>query len=84
MPIFEYECRSCGRTFEHLVLPRGDLYVVACRFCGSQEVQQLISAFSVSSDGTRKLHLDKARERLRKEQRDKERAEMEVILHHDD
>ncbi len=46
MPLYEYECRSCKARFEQLVFNSAN--VVACRNCGSAEVIQLLSTFSVA------------------------------------
>lgn len=58
MPIYEYECRSCGNQFELLVLTGT---VPACPECKGRELERLLSGFAVSSSGTRKTNLDKAR-----------------------
>jgi putative FmdB family regulatory protein len=50
MPIYEYKCRECAEPFELLVL-KGT--VVACPACQSANVEQLLSGFAVSSEGTR-------------------------------
>jgi putative FmdB family regulatory protein len=87
VPIYDYECRACGQVFECLVrLPNQSSRdeVVACPSCHSQDLQQLVSAFTVNSDGTRQTHLNQARKLGRKEQLEKKHAEMEAILHHDD
>jgi putative FmdB family regulatory protein len=42
MPIFEYTCRDCGKTFEELVLGGGDEDIV-CPHCGSSKVGKLMS-----------------------------------------
>lgn len=47
MPIFEYECRDCGTRFEKLVASSAQK--VACENCASPRVNQLLSAFAVSS-----------------------------------
>ncbi len=47
MPIYEYECRQCGEQFELLVLKTT---VASCPACQSQELEQLISGFAVSSE----------------------------------
>ena len=44
MPIYEYECRSCGRHFEKLV-PRAGTPVV-CKVCGSGKAVKQFSVFS--------------------------------------
>ena len=41
MPLFEYECRGCGRRFEYLT--RGD-QSPACPSCQGVELQKLLSA----------------------------------------
>lgn len=41
MPRFDFECRKCRKTFEHL-LPSG-ASPPACRHCGSADVTKLLS-----------------------------------------
>lgn len=41
MPLYEYECKKCSRTFELLVL---STTVPQCSNCGSKALQRLISA----------------------------------------
>jgi putative FmdB family regulatory protein len=45
MPIFEYACPKCGKTFEKLVLSRNP-EPVACPHCGWKRVRQMLSTFS--------------------------------------
>ena len=55
MPIFEYQCKKCGKTFEKLVLARGQKSP-ECPDCGAKQVEQQLSRFSSatsSSGGTR-------------------------------
>ena len=59
MPIYEYRCERCAHEFELLVLRTSP--VPACPSCESQSVEQLLSGFAVSSDGTRQASLSKAR-----------------------
>jgi len=40
MPIFDFACRECGRTFEELV--RSDT-VVSCPACASRQVERKLS-----------------------------------------
>jgi len=81
MPIYEYECRGCGQQFELLVL-KGT--VAACPECQSQDLEQLLSGFAVSSESTRQANLQAAREKLKssKTLRDKKVAEVEEIREH--
>ncbi len=80
MPIYEYSCRACQREFEAVVLPTGGPPV--CPACGSADLERMVSAFSVSSEGTRQMNLNQARKQAKKIQRDKAVAEHEAIHHH--
>jgi putative FmdB family regulatory protein len=44
MPLFEYECRGCGRHFEHLARA-GE--TPSCPACSSVDLQKLLSVFAV-------------------------------------
>jgi putative FmdB family regulatory protein len=46
MPLFEYECRGCGRRFEHLTR---DGQAPACPACHGDDLQKLLSAFAVGA-----------------------------------
>ncbi len=56
MPIYEYQCMSCGQDFSR---PRkmgaGD-EVTACSHCGSSEVRRKISACAISGSGDGGAH----------------------------
>jgi putative FmdB family regulatory protein len=62
MPIYEYQCRQCANEFELLVLPASP--VPACPACQSQDIEQLLSGFAVSSAGISKARLSAARRKL--------------------
>ena len=47
MPIYEYQCRSCGNQFEYLVLPTTP--EPACPSCQGHELEQLLSMFGTST-----------------------------------
>jgi putative FmdB family regulatory protein len=49
MPIFEYQCKKCGRLFEELVM--STLAVIKCPSCGSTALEKLISAFAKKKCG---------------------------------
>ena len=50
MPIFEYTCSKCGRTFEKLVLGRNQ-EAPACPYCGEKKVEQQFSTFASATAG---------------------------------
>lgn len=54
MPIYEYECGSCGKTFELLVSRSKATARPACESCGSEDTRRVMSGFfgrSGSGDG---------------------------------
>jgi putative FmdB family regulatory protein len=63
MPIYEYRCGQCAHEFELLVLKTSP--VPACPSCDSQNIEQLLSGFAVSSEGTRQTSIDKARRKYK-------------------
>jgi putative FmdB family regulatory protein len=48
MPIFEFRCEKCKKTFETIVFGSQE---VSCPKCKSKKVKKLMSAFSHSSEG---------------------------------
>jgi putative FmdB family regulatory protein len=42
MPLYEYQCRKCGRIFEELVLGSGEK--IECPDCSSLETRKLLSS----------------------------------------
>ena len=79
MPIYEYECRSCGNQFEQLVRT-GD--TAACPSCRGVDLERLLSMCAVSSEHTRQLSFNKARARAKLVQRDKDVAQAEYEKKH--
>jgi putative FmdB family regulatory protein len=62
MPIYEYSCHACGQVFEHLLLPsRAETLEVSCPHCRGTEVERMMSAFAVSSEGIRDANLQRAK-----------------------
>ena len=52
MPLYEYECRACGSTFERLILNRQS--EVLCPQCESADITQLLSVFAVAGGSDKK------------------------------
>ncbi len=50
MPIYEYECRDCGRQFETIVYRTSS--AVTCDSCGSTRVEKRYSAFAVGASNS--------------------------------
>lgn len=48
MPIYEYRCTACGRSFEAL-MARWDAPAPACEHCGAAHVERKLSVFAVSA-----------------------------------
>lgn len=46
MPLFEFECESCGETFEELVRSSAAATEVLCPECQSSQVHKKISTFA--------------------------------------
>ncbi len=49
MPIYEFSCNSCKKTFERFVMSHRDIKEVNCPKCGSYDVSKLMSSFSCGS-----------------------------------
>ena len=49
MPIYEFNCQSCDRSFEELVRSAEAVNEVVCPKCGSNHVRRKISLFASSS-----------------------------------
>lgn len=82
MPLFDYRCRDCDRTFELLV--RGTAMPV-CPSCGSLSLEKQLSLFAVSSESTqqRSRKLLGAAEK-QKSQRNQAERTFYKSDHHDD
>lgn len=46
MPLYEFTCTSCGKTFEELVDAGVEGLGVTCPECGSEEIEKLVSRFA--------------------------------------
>ena len=79
MPIYEYECRSCHHEFEQLIRT-GD--TPECPKCQGHDLERLLSHVAMSTEHTRQLHFNKARQRAKLVQRDKDVAQAEYEKKH--
>jgi putative FmdB family regulatory protein len=43
MPIYDFECESCGHNFDNLIRNDQDRLDLSCPECQSQKVRQMIS-----------------------------------------
>jgi len=50
MPIYEFSCATCDRSFEELVRSAEATNEVICPKCGSQHVRRKISLFASKSN----------------------------------
>ena len=80
MPIYEYECRGCHHQFEQLVRT-GD--TPSYPKCQSGDLERLLSQIAaMSSENTRQLNFNKARQAAKKVQKDKDVAQFEYEKKH--
>jgi putative FmdB family regulatory protein len=79
MPIHEYRCRGCHQEFEEIVLQNS---TPRCPACHGEDLERMLSSFGVSSDGTRRTHLNAEKRKAAKVQRDKRHAEHEHMHKH--
>ncbi|HSW44784.1 MAG TPA: zinc ribbon domain-containing protein [Phycisphaerae bacterium] len=46
MPIYEYQCLTCGKDFEQFTHAMQDPANLACTHCGSTQVERQLSVFA--------------------------------------
>jgi putative FmdB family regulatory protein len=75
VPIYEFECESCGERFEELVA--ADTEGVHCAACGSERTRRLISGFAPPGRQPRgaRVRADESRRREREAARGERLAE---------
>lgn len=59
MPIYEFRCEPCGKTFSMYFQTSTASPPTPCRYCGSEAVQRLFSSFAyLMSEQTKQSKLD--------------------------
>lgn len=53
MPIYEYDCASCGSRFDKLVFGPAREQAVLCPTCGSEQVLKRLSLIAGTTGGSR-------------------------------
>jgi putative FmdB family regulatory protein len=83
MPIFEYKCKKCGTTFEHLVVPT-TVEVAACPECHAKgkNLEPMISLFATKNESATTRH--KAWIKKESKNMQYEQHKMERRMAHDD
>lgn len=51
MPIFEFECKECGDSFEELVRNNEAIAEVVCPECGGKQVRKKVSKIAAKVSG---------------------------------
>ncbi|MCM8778768.1 MAG: zinc ribbon domain-containing protein [Candidatus Omnitrophica bacterium] len=51
MPIYEFECKNCGKGFEELIRDKELLKELFCPHCRSKNINKIISKFSLNKPG---------------------------------
>lgn len=49
MPIFEYECQACRKSFEQYLKTAAEEHGVVCPECGAKRVRRIPSVFAARS-----------------------------------
>jgi len=59
MPIYEYECRDCGRVTSALILKQEEEKTVRCDHCGGGRLTRILSRFALhKTEGQRLEEFD--------------------------
>jgi putative FmdB family regulatory protein len=81
MPLYEYDCKTCGHQFEALV--RG-LVTPECPACHGHDLERLLSVFESSSKEKTRSAVRAARQEARQTTwRDQAHAEIEAMQKHE-
>lgn len=81
VPIYEYRCQACNHQFEAIVLKAR---TVACPACASETLERLLSVPALKSESTHGQAMKAAKSRDQKQASEKNRAQREYEIHHND
>lgn len=81
MPLFDFQCKSCGHEFEGLV--RGQV-TPPCPHCAGHDLERLPSLPAVRSESTKAKAMRAARQRDQKQGAEREHAQRQYEANHDD
>ena len=82
MPIYDYACRGCGHRFEGFVRKESDL--PKCPSCEGSDLERLLSTPRLHTSGRKERSMKAARARDKKGGFEREMAQREYELSHDD
>ncbi len=51
MPIYEYQCKNCGKVSEYLVGVAQEEIEIKCKLCGSKKLNKIFSKSNISTSG---------------------------------
>ena len=81
MPLFDFQCKSCGHEFEALV--RGQV-TPACPRCAGTDLERLMSLPAIKSETTTAKAMRAARRRDQRLVAEREHAQRQYEANHDD
>jgi putative FmdB family regulatory protein len=80
MPLYDFECRTCGREFEALVRAGDE---PQCPDCHGRDLVRQLSTFALSTDERRQAAAKQSRQLQIRKNRDKVIADEEYRQKHD-
>ncbi|MFN8580298.1 MAG: FmdB family zinc ribbon protein [Gemmatimonadaceae bacterium] len=81
MPLFDFTCRGCDRTFEVLVRGRE---APACPTCGGTDLEKQLSLPGVQSEATRALAMTAAKKRDKAQATERAQEQLRYERSHND
>jgi putative FmdB family regulatory protein len=82
MPLYDFQCRTCGHEFEALVRPQ-DQAPTTCPACQGVDLERLIASFAVSTAEKTAAAAKQSRQRQAKANKEKLVADEEYRKEHE-